>query len=88
MSFSFDPNGGIEGEVNQIANLRIDRERIKAVVKRFARFVDNFEEGKIENFKLRLSSIESTVLKEFLDVQRRLEILDEGELESDKRELF
>lgn len=29
MSFSFDPNGGIEGDVNQIANLRIDREHIK-----------------------------------------------------------
>jgi len=88
MSVSFDPNGGIEGEVNQIANLRIDREHIKAVVKRFARFVDNFEEEKIENLELRLRVIESTVLKEFLDVQRRLEILDQGELESDERELF
>lgn len=38
--------------------------------------------------ELRLRSIESTVLKEFLEVQRRLEILDQGELELDERELF
>ncbi|CAG9763495.1 unnamed protein product [Ceutorhynchus assimilis] len=64
-----------------IGELQQEREQIKASLRRFVGFLDNFTVDKIENLELRLKKIEESVLRDFNAVQKALEKADLTEKE-------
>jgi len=75
-------------EKEQIKIYQSERQQIKAALARFETFLDRYSNEKIVNLELRLKTVESTLLREFSEVQAKLELVDSKEILSGEREAF
>nr|CAI5859917.1 unnamed protein product [Callosobruchus analis] len=72
---------------NQLKAARIERGQVKAVLTRFARFIDEYTDDKIIQLEARLEKVEP-LLEQFYKIQQKVELFEDSEQDDQETDDF